>query len=328
MSGPILELENLSKTYAIGGKLLHAVDNVSLSVVAGETLGLVGESGCGKTTLGRCIVRLQDGITGSLRFAGQETSTLSLAKLRPLRKRFQMVFQDPYTSLNPRRRVGDQIADPLRVHCKLDRAALQARVSELLGLVGLSQDHAERFPHELSGGQCQRVGIARAVALEPELLVLDEAVSALDVSVQAQIINLLLDLQDKLGLTYIFISHNLSVVRQVSRRVAVMYLGSIIEIGTVEDIFDRAAHPYTRALLSAIPTAHGDKPQRRILLEGDLPSPMAPPSGCRFHPRCPIAQDRCKRMRPVLVTQKDGHQVACHFPVDSNAPLLRDPVVA
>jgi len=314
MTGPIVETNDLSKSYTVGANRLYAVDNVSLHVMPGETLGLVGESGCGKTTLGRCIVRLQDGITGSLRFDGQETATLSQPKLRPLRKRFQMVFQDPYTSLNPRRRVGDQIADPLRIHCRLDRASLQARVKELLGLVGLAEDHADRFPHELSGGQCQRVGIARAVALEPDLLVLDEAVSALDVSVQAQIINLLLDLQDKLGLTYIFISHNLSVVRQVSRRVAVMYLGSIIEIGTVEDIFDRAAHPYTMALLSAIPTVFGDQPYERILLEGDLPSPMSPPSGCRFHPRCPIAQDRCKVERPTLTAQRDGHQAACHYP--------------
>ena len=325
MSAPLLEVVDVAKRFKVGTRFsrqgvrtVHALDGVSFNVMPGETLGLVGESGCGKSTLGRCITRLYDLTSGTLRFAGTDISSLSKRQMRPMRRRIQMVFQDPYASLNPRRRVRDLIAEPLRVHTSLSEVEIAKRVAELLDIVGLKPDHAMRFPHEFSGGQRQRIGIARAIALNPELIVLDEPVSALDVSVQAQIVNLLADLQERLNLTYIFIAHDLSVVRQVSTRIAVMYLGSIVEMGSAEDIFARSAHPYTQALISAVPvpdlSAQGSR--KRIVLTGDVPSPVNPPSGCRFHTRCPIAQERCRTERPALAEQVPGRKVACHYPAE------------
>ena len=320
----LLEVKNVSKDFTVGtrfsarGKqIVHAVDGVSLAIMPGETLGLVGESGCGKSTLGRCMVRLYDISSGTLNFNGQDITKKSMREMRPLRKELQVVFQDPYASLNPRRRVRDLIAEPLRVHTKLSEKEITGRVSDLLNLVGLQPDHALRFPHEFSGGQRQRIGIARAIALEPKLIVLDEPVSALDVSVQAQIVNLLADLQERLNLTYVFIAHDLSVVRQVSTRIAVMYLGSIVELGNAEDIFTKPAHPYTQALISAVPVPDVTKQgtRKRIVLSGDVPSPINPPTGCHFHPRCTVAQDRCKTERPALNSKANNRSVACHFPL-------------
>ena len=323
----LLEAENLSKHFTLGGRfspggqqVLRAVDGVSLAVRRGETLGLVGESGCGKSTLGRCLVRLYDVSGGTVRFEGRDITTLDDGALRPLRPRMQMVFQDPSASLNPRRRVADLVAEPLRVHPGPDgkargRGEIRDRLHDLMDLVGLSPEHLDRYPHEFSGGQRQRIGIARALALEPSLIVADESVSALDVSVQAQIINLFMDLQDRLGITYLFIAHDLSVVRQISTRTAVMYLGSVVETGETETLFHRPAHPYTEALLSAVPVAHaGEARRRRIVLKGDVPSPLRPPPGCRFHTRCPKAEARCRSEPPALRDVGDGRVAACHFP--------------
>ncbi|WP_165361360.1 ABC transporter ATP-binding protein [Lichenibacterium ramalinae] len=327
MTAALLEAENLSKHFTLGGRfspggpqVLRAVDGVSLAVARGETLGLVGESGCGKSTLGRCLVRLYDVSGGAVRFEGRDITHLGEGALRPLRPRLQMVFQDPSSSLNPRRRVADLITEPLRVHPgpggrARGRGEIRDRLHDLMDLVGLAREHLDRYPHEFSGGQRQRIGIARALALEPSLIVADESVSALDVSVQAQIINLFMDLQDRLGITYLFIAHDLSVVRQISTRTAVMYLGSVVETGDTETLFHRPAHPYTEALLSAVPVAHaGEARRRRIVLKGDVPSPLNPPPGCRFHTRCPKAQERCRIEPPALRDVGDGRMAACHFP--------------
>jgi peptide/nickel transport system ATP-binding protein len=321
---PLLRARGVSKQFRVGNSIMpggntvvHAVDNVSLDVWRGETLGLVGESGCGKSTLGRCLVRLYEITQGKIEFEGIDISTAKMRALRPVRQRMQMVFQDPYASLNPRRRVADLLAEPLKVHGKRSRAEIKERVAELMRLVELSPDHLNRFPHEFSGGQRQRIGIARAIALEPSLVVADEPVSALDVSIQAQIVNLFADLQERLGLTYVFIAHDLSVVRQVSTRTAVMYLGSIVESGPTEEIFNAPRHPYSEALISAVPSADLDRTNRRerIVLQGDVPSPINPPSGCRFHPRCRYATERCRVERPKLAEIEPGRLVACHHPV-------------
>ena len=323
MSEILVEAVEASKRYKVGSafsrggrRYLHALDRVSLAVSAGETLGLVGESGCGKSTLGRALVRLHDLDAGTIRFEGRDITRLGERALRPIRARMQMVFQDPYSSLNPRRRVGDLVGEPLRVHGRARGSAIDAAVRELLERVGLRAEHADRFPHEFSGGQRQRVGIARALALRPRLVVADEPVSALDVSVQAQIVNLFADLQEELGLTYVFIAHDLSVVRQMATRVAVMYLGAIVELGPTDTVLHRPAHPYTAALISAIPeTRRGAGKSTRVVLRGDPPSPISPPPGCRFHTRCPIAKKRCVSEPPVLRESGGAREVACHFPL-------------
>jgi oligopeptide/dipeptide ABC transporter ATP-binding protein len=297
---------------------VHAVDDVSIEIKAGETLGLVGESGCGKSTLGRCIIRLLDLTSGSVTFDGRDISRLSRRALRPIRGELQMVFQDPYASLNPRKRVGTIIGDPLRIHGSKNRKQIRDRVRELLDLVGLSPEHVNRYPHEFSGGQRQRIGVARALALHPKLIIADEPVSALDVSIRAQVINLLDDLQDELGLTYIFIAHDLGVVRHVSDRIAVMYLGKIVEISPAEELYKKPVHPYTEALLSAVPIPDPNISAQReqVVLEGDVPSPISPPSGCRFHPRCKYATDVCAQIEPELKVHSAGHQAACHHPLN------------
>jgi oligopeptide/dipeptide ABC transporter ATP-binding protein len=325
----LLELNEVVKQFPVrserligrGRETVRAVDGVSLRVRRGETVGLVGETGCGKSTLARCITRLYDLTSGTVVFDGDDISRLPGRRLRAYRRKMQMVFQDPYGSLNPRRRVGSIIGDPLAANGIDSGAARKARVQELMELVGLNPEHFNRFPAAFSGGQRQRIGLARALALQPELLVCDEPVSALDVSIQAQIINLLADLQQKLGLTYIFIAHDLSVVRHVSDRIAVMYLGRIVEIGKTEALFAAPRHPYTQALLSAVPTPDPDliSEAAPITLTGDVPSPIHPPAGCRFHPRCPRAQSRCRTDDPVLSVAGGGnnehHAVACHFPI-------------
>ena len=327
MTELLLKADHVRKYFPVGHQLLggpgqakvHAVDDVSLEIRTGETLGLVGESGCGKSTLGRCIVRLHDLTDGSLQFDGQDISRLSRRQLRPVRRELQMIFQDPYASLNPRKRVGAIIADPLRIHRQGGRTQIRDRVAELLNLVGLSPEHANRYPHEFSGGQRQRIGVARALALNPKLIIADEPVSALDVSIRAQVINLLDDLQEELGLTYIFIAHDLGVVRHVSTRIAVMYLGKIVELAPSEELYKSPVHPYTEALLSAVPVPDPDLAEQRtqIVLDGDVPSPVEPPPGCRFAPRCRYATEICRTEEPPLIPRLGpAHLAACHHPLN------------
>jgi oligopeptide/dipeptide ABC transporter ATP-binding protein len=301
-------------------EVVHAIDDVSLSVHRGETLGIVGESGSGKSTLARCLLGLYPVTSGRVLFDGEEISSLSARRLRRLRRDMQMIFQDPYGALNPRRRVGSIIADPLAIHERGSRGERRRRVQELMELVGLNPEHYNRFPNEFSGGQRQRIGVARALAMRPKLVVCDEPVSSLDVSIQAQILNLLIDLQAELGLTYVFIAHDLSVIRHVSDWVDVMYLGKIVERGPVTDLFRSPRHPYTAALLAAIPVPDPDyvDQKRRVVLTGDLPSPIHPPLGCRFNSRCPRATDRCRSEEPMLeprLSDPAVHLTACHFPL-------------
>jgi len=319
----VLATENLIKTFHVGprgwgrGGVLRAVDGVTLEVRAGETLGLVGESGCGKSTLARCLVRLTGITSGTVTFGGRDITNLSRRQLRPIRKELQLVFQDPYASLNPRRRVGDIIGEPLEIQSYGDRSSRERRVRELLHQVGLDASHADRFPHEFSGGQRQRVGIARALATEPRVIVADEPVSALDVSIQAQVLNLFADLQDELGLTYVFIAHDLGVVRHMSTRIAVMYLGQIVELADAKRLYEQPAHPYSQALLSATPevASEATTPRERILLRGDVPDPMLAPSGCAFRTRCPYVQERCAAEQPIAREVAPGRVAACHFPL-------------
>jgi oligopeptide/dipeptide ABC transporter ATP-binding protein len=334
---PLLQGENVIKHFLVRSNSLvrrvdgqvRAVDGVSFSVQAGETLGLVGESGCGKSTLARLITGLHPVTSGHIWFKGRDIATLSRRQMRPLRRSIQMVFQDPYGSLNPRRRVGSILADPFSVHHVVPRTERKKEVQTLMERVGLSPEHYNRFASEFSGGQRQRIGIARALALQPELIICDEPVSALDVSIQAQIINLLGDLQDDFGLTYVFIAHDLSVVRHVSDRIAVMYLGKLAEIGPVEEIYTRSRHPYTASLLSAVPlpeNALRSTRKERVILTGDVPTPIRPPSGCRFHPRCPKARERCATEEPLLEQKTGdapGHLTACHFPVEAGEMLAQ-----
>jgi len=334
---PLVEVKHVKKYFPIRKGVLqrevarvHAVDDVSFAVQEGETLGLVGESGCGKSTLGRTIVRLLEPTAGEIIFQGRRIEELTSRQLRPLRREMQMVFQDPYASLNPRKRVGTIIGDPMKIHKLGDKKDRKARVEELLETVGLSPEHYNRFPHEFSGGQRQRIGIARALALRPKLIVADEPVSALDVSIQSQMLNLLEDLQTEFTLTYIFIAHDLGVVRHVSDRIAVMYLGKLVELSPAEELYQRPIMPYTEALLSAVPIPDPDlaAARKRIVLEGDVPSPINPPSGCRFHPRCRYATQVCKEVEPPLVEYGNGHLAACHHPLNVDAAALQAARVA
>jgi oligopeptide transport system ATP-binding protein len=325
MSEPLLVVNDLVKHFVkreflLGREIqrVQAVDGVSFDLPAGQTLGIVGESGCGKSTLARCVTKLIEPTSGQIIFRGTDVSAFTRAQMQPLRREMMMVFQDPYGSLNSRKRVGWIVAEPLEVHHWGTKAEIKERVQLLLRRVGLNPEHYNRLPHEFSGGQRQRIGIARALALEPKLIVCDEPVSALDVSVQSQILNLLADLQEEFGLSYVFITHNLDVVRRVANRVMVMYLGKTVEAGQVEDLYRHPRHPYTASLLSAVPVPNPRLARLRkpIVLEGDVPSPINPPAACRFHPRCPRAQAICSQVYPPRLTFEPGHFADCHFPLE------------
>jgi oligopeptide/dipeptide ABC transporter ATP-binding protein len=336
MSAPLLDVRDLSKSFPTGGafagwaaKEIRAVDGVTFQVNAGETLALIGESGCGKSTAGRLILRLIEPTGGKVFFDGLDLSSLNAKALRDFRAKAQLIFQDPYASLNPSMSIGAALAEPLMLHTGLSKAGRSCRIAELLNLVGLNKEYAARYPHELSGGQRQRVAIARALAADPKLIVCDEPVSALDVSIQAQILNLLKDLQQKFGLAYLFISHDLGVVRHIAGRVAIMYLGRIVETGTADQIFREPRHPYTQALFSAIPLLRLQPGGAKRLLSGDPPSALAPPAGCHLHPRCPHAIAECRSASPALISEAGGHATACHIwrtiewrqTVPSDAPM-------
>lgn len=317
---PYISLQGVSKNFKVTGGLLKAVNDVSFDIAKGETVGLVGESGCGKSTLGRVVMGVYQASSGKILIEGKELHVKSGKDRFQYAKKAQMIFQDPYASLNPRMTVGNIISEGMEIHKMYDDKRREERVGELLEIVGLSKDHANRFPHEFSGGQRQRIGIARALAIEPEFLVCDEPISALDVSIQSQIINLLIDLQKKLGLTYLFIAHDLDIVRYISDRIAVMYLGNLMEIGESDEVYNNALHPYSQALLSAVPIPDPDleKQKKRIILEGDVPSPIDVPKGCPFAGRCRYCKDKCREDRPELIEVKQGHKVACHYVKEIN----------
>ena len=318
----LLTLNNILKPFPARGGMfkksdgvVHAVDGVSLSIEEGETFGLVGESGCGKSTLGRVIARLIEPTSGEVIFDNKDITRLKAKELKSVRRGLQLIFQDPYASLNPRMPVGEIIGEALKIHNIANGKERGERVKKLIDIVGLPKDSAYRYPHEFSGGQRQRIGIARALALNPRFIIADEPISALDVSIQAQIINLFKDLQKEFGLTYLFITHDLRVVEYISNRIAVMYLGKIVEIGNSADIYSHPVHPYTEALLSAVPMPDPKRKKKRIILKGDIPSPLNPPSGCRFHTRCIYAQERCRVEEPLLIPRRDNRLAACHFPL-------------
>lgn len=316
----LMEIKNLKKYFPVGSSgffqkpaYVQAVDDVTFDIYKGETLGIVGESGCGKSTMGRLLVTLLDSTSGEILFEGKEVNAIRKNNRKDISKNIQIIFQDPYASLNPRMTIGDIIREPMRINGIASGEELEKRLDTLLNQVGLASYHKDRYPHEFSGGQRQRVGIARAISVNPKLIVCDEAVSALDVSIQAQILNLLDDLQKELGFTYLFIAHGLNVVKHISDRVGVMYLGKLVEIADVDKLYNTPMHPYTQALLSAIPIPNPEKKKERIILTGDVPSPINPPSGCRFHTRCPKCMDMCKQTEPPLVELESGHKVACHL---------------
>jgi oligopeptide/dipeptide ABC transporter ATP-binding protein len=316
----LIEVKDLVKYFPVRGGLLQrvqgwvqAVDGVSFAIREGEALGLVGESGCGKTTVGRCLLRLIEPTSGQVWFQGHDLTQMTLQEVKPLRREMQLIFQDPFSSLDPRSKIADSIGEGLYVHGVRDAHERRVRVREVMRLVGLSEDHMRRYPHEFSGGQRQRIGIARVLILRPKFIVCDEPVSALDVSIQAQVLNLLRSLQKEFGLTYLFIAHNMSVVEHISDRVAVMYLGKMAEMANRHDLYDNPLHPYTQALLSAIPVPDPDRKQERTILTGDVPSPLNPPTGCRFHPRCPIARDNCSVDEPEFRELARDHFAACHY---------------